>query len=410
MLESPGSGTHGKRSLEVMRNRRVALKRAAVALVGFALVALGPVSSADAKDELREGSERERPAPQWRKPVAHVEVKCRPRVVDPPCFERIQDAIDALVDRFPDERRVVRIGVGRYEQQFSALHPKGSTHIIGEFPVPAILSEEAPVVIAAPPNGVADVNWRFAGPGSLSAVTFFADPLEDGDVGLRFDGIWVTEMNVVDVGIVFTLGAGSHAIDIAQQVGFIQFYDVRALGLCSDGISDADSAVLYLDMPPGPFHQFHWFGGELQSWGALHPVKGCATLEAKRSTIGDDTAYTVFERLHMQAEGASTMIEVDSKGVRLDFANNHYRAAPIGKFVEVKGTSGESRVRFQGETRARAVEPSVWGNVVPEGVMTIFGEGDPAGVACFPGRWTYYRHDGPPDIYDCTDFDVWSPR
>lgn len=385
-------------------------KQKLLLVLSCAALSLAVVVPTDSHAQTDRRGASERLHPRLVKPVAHVEEHCLPGAANPPCFESIQGAIDALVAAFPDGRRVVQIGVGSYEQQFSLTHPSGTTHIAGEFPVPAILSDEAPVVITAPPNGVADANWVFGGAGSISAVTFIADPLEPGDVGLRFEGIWVTEMNLSDVGVVVTLGAGSHAIEIAQTVGFVQFYDVRALGLCKEGVSDADSSVLYLDMPAGPFHQFHWFGGELQAWGALHPVTGCATLEAKRSTIGDDDAYTVFERLHMQAEGASTMIELEGSGVRLDFANNHYRAAPIGRFLEVKGEGSSSRVRFNGESRARALAASDWGNVTPEGVMSIYGDGDPAGLPCFPGRWTYYRHDGPPDVYDCTDFDVWSPR
>jgi hypothetical protein len=323
--------------------------------------------------------------------TAVVAVEC-PSDFGKPCFDganSIQDAIDSLVAAYPDGSRTVLISPGTYRQNFSTSHGwNGETHIVGVGP--SRLLSTGPVRIESVRDGIANTQWTFAGRGSVANVSFFfaSDP---DDVGIRITGILLLELYFENVSLTGLLEPGSRGIEIEEIFGFLTFHNSSVILPCT--AQSGNTAGIYVNRTQLPFTEITIHEGHYQVAG-INASSSCATFDIAAAPFGDDGHGMAVEFVHLQCEGSATCFRIGSDHVNLDIGPLVFRRSPSARFMQVIGGGSSSRVFIHGVTRQRGTLESIWGNVRPNGTMTITGNGEPA-MPTFPG-WTYKRNDGGP--------------
>ncbi len=323
--------------------------------------------------------------------TAVVAIEC-PNDFGKPCFDgetSIQDAIDSLVAAHPNETRTVLISPGTYRQRFSTSHGwNGETHIVGVGP--SRLLSTGPVRIESHRDGISNAQWTFAGRGSVANVSFFFDA-DPEDVGIRITGILLLELYFENISLTGGLPLGSRGIEIADIFGFLTFHNSSVILTCDD--QPGDRAGIYVNRSQLAFTEITIHEGHYQVAG-IGASSSCATFDIVASPFGDDGHGMAVEFVHLQCEGNATCFRIASNRVRLEIGPLVFRRSPSARFMHVIGSGSQSKVFIHGVTRQAGTLQSIWGDVRPNGTMTITGNGEPT-MPTFPG-WTYKRNDGGP--------------
>lgn len=323
--------------------------------------------------------------------TAVVAIDC-PNDLGKPCFDgetSIQDAIDFLVADHPNGTRTVMISPGTYRQRFATSHGwNGETHIVGIGP--SRLLSTGPVRIESDRDGVANAQWTFAGRGSVANVSFFFDA-DPEDVGIRITGILLRELYFENISLTGGLPPGARGIEITDIFGFLTFHNSSVILSCTD--QPGDTAGIYVNRTQLAFTEITIHEGHYQVSGR-RASSSCATFDIAAAPLGDDGHGMAVEFVHLQCEGRAACFRIDADRVRLEIGPLVFRRSPSARFMHVIGAGSRSEVFLHGVTRQAGTLQSVWGNVRPNGTMTITGDGEPT-MPTFPG-WTYKRNDGGP--------------
>lgn len=315
-----------------------------------------------------------------------------------PCYSgatSIQDAIDALETSLPAADRTVWILPGVYVQQFNANLTTGRTHIHCFGGLSHAAAGDANVQIRSPVNSTADVNWHFREGGSIRDCSFHSDEAIDGEVGLRVETGFLTEMNWSDVTVQCDgLGAPNiHCVEYTDGpsgpgFGFLTIQNTRILQNCN--ALSAGGATLYVEVKDGALRELHHNFGYLQMHGTA-AVADCRALEVVESPTGDDASGININFVHMQCENNSTCVRADDQLARIDLGPVYMRDNPPGRFFQIAGTGTGSEITLHGIFMREPVADSDWQNVVPEGHVTIWYNDGTLTEPCFPGWLAFNR-------------------